>query len=1434
MTHLNEVVNTVDSQIVNESNSKENIDTSVASEAPEINSNESSSTSTVADTIAFLIANNLSAIPVVQFIPATDSSNSKWDSVNRCYSTDSDGQKLPIFDGQSPSYINKKGIARTVGVNTYKNERPNEKKLKEWFANQSVRIGTILPDGRFVTLPPTPNAQMTLSELVSLMEQTNDTEPKAPAIVASENEADIVPTEITTVMPAIASTDNELVEPVIEIVPTEITTATPAIATPTEPEADSVPVETFSDVPAISPTDNELVEPEAPTVETPAIIEEPTSDIVASKTEADIVAVETVTEAPIKLSYKDKLAKLPSAKLGEEHPFNKLLKLLGFKRAGELTQSIDGELVIIRGLASDELKREIQSNPDDIRQTVVTIRANYPVNEEKLEKLRKLCAYGYGIHFVLQGGSGTKNGMARAKCLVFEYDDKDMTHDDQREMYIKLNLPKPTQINSGNKSIHCIYPLTESAPIREWQDAQDDLLNTAKGSDQSFDSSCHMLRVPGYLHEETGNVSVIEYTSKRFELDKLREFIEPISEDAREKLKAKRAKKSKVILTFTELLENSEKSLEIFSLIQNCVWDIQKLDANYFLTVDDFVNGLTKNVLIGKERLNAAFKREDVPEDAEYPIARGCRRTTFLNVGEDIRILQLIYETLGLDNQDSEVNDHIDRLIGMCDLTDGTTENDMLVHFNSKNDSNLPYLSGLLKRIYDRVYQDLFKLQQQLKKDMKANKDIVILDEQVETVNKEVKKVTDDDDLMDIALNSGSDNATEEPLTPEELEARKISNQERFNSVITSVDDLKIVDNLDLFTPPLARYVKALLEEKQVRGGSWAVLLCGITAIAAVSNLTIVKCVPLTIDRPSLPFTWNIGESAVGKGDFGFKPVKSARTFYKQLDSFSLARDNVMLQKEIDNKNEALIEEFQNCFKTKLKSNTSVHDFGINTIYLYNPSSSKEGNSKDIGNHLAAQRLHKIYPEYFSSLYSHPQACIVDEFERVAEKMFGSNNEIYLNTIDLCESKEDFSNDNANKKLSNGQTVVGNRPLVFSGNMTTKSAFKNISTEKQSQTGFTARLILNFQDGKKFQVDTSKFDEIKLNKLNNEDYIRLLILGSSICNHIEALIKTRHNLNYKTIWNISKEAGILYEKYINDGGLKDVLIKDLKNKYPDWISLIDNINDKNWQSIVDVAPNLKRLNWGVENFLNRLKVIYPGRKLDDFAPLLELTGDGDELITFAKILVTELPNGHTYQSDLEQPLTIENILKPLVIDANGNPDPTDYNTSYTNDTELYGVARNSARFNCLSPLNYTINAHDMELAISVAANSIISFGNMIAANKISNAFGDTQSLANEARAQEILRKSESEIGELLRIQDLITVLHDRYKQNNFKFTIAEITRLSSKLKKIESYIPDILTRMLDIGGFINELGKNKRGATMYEIVKIPTDTDIRQFAFSKL
>jgi len=81
--------------------------------------------------------------------------------------------------------------------------------------------------------------------------------------------------------------------------------------------------------------------------------------------------------------------------------------------------------------------------------------------------------------------------------------------DVQLQLWAALGLPEPTmQINTGGKSIHSYWTLSEVLPPSQWRELQSALLEFAD-ADRTLKNPSRVMRLAGCLHAETSEYSVI-------------------------------------------------------------------------------------------------------------------------------------------------------------------------------------------------------------------------------------------------------------------------------------------------------------------------------------------------------------------------------------------------------------------------------------------------------------------------------------------------------------------------------------------------------------------------------------------------------------------------------------------------------------------------------------------------------------------------------------------------------------------------------------------------------------------------------------------------------------------------------------------------------------------------------------------------------------
>lgn len=123
------------------------------------------------------------------------------------------------------------------------------------------------------------------------------------------------------------------------------------------------------------------------------------------------------------------------------------------------------------------------------------------------------CEGRLGIGIVVNGGGEKNEDITTCRALFYEHDD--LPVEESRVLWQTLGLPVPTlQVETGNKSVHSYWVLTEQIPADEWRELQTDLLAYANG-DKSLCNPNRVMRVPGFVHPETGRIAECSITGER-------------------------------------------------------------------------------------------------------------------------------------------------------------------------------------------------------------------------------------------------------------------------------------------------------------------------------------------------------------------------------------------------------------------------------------------------------------------------------------------------------------------------------------------------------------------------------------------------------------------------------------------------------------------------------------------------------------------------------------------------------------------------------------------------------------------------------------------------------------------------------------------------------------------------------------------------------
>ena len=694
-----------------------------------------------------------------------------------------------------------------------------------------------------------------------------------------------------------------------------------------------------------------------------------------------------------------------------------------------------------------------------------------------------------------------------------------------------------------------------------------------------------------------------------------------------------------------------------------------------------------------------------------------------------------------------------------------------------------------------------------------------------DAIKAEIKQkdaLEDDNDLMNIALNSDNekdklpiDGEYEYQPSEAELEAEKKAKVDAATQIY-NINTLPAKDNWSLFHQAFGDRAKKRAESKKITGASNGLALAICSVITGVSAITLVSD-GIEFERPALPYCINIGDTATDKTGTTYNPLTTALMFISQLDKFSLTEEFDKVEKAYLEGNEDIKKAIDPCLKSLgCKKVDELRE--ISPLYLDNDSSTLQGLNRSISFLKVAHKIRKTNKEFFNQIYAHPIILTVDEIADTWLRIYRSDSSSHFpSKTELNKAKEVKVPISGTKRLAKSCTHVATQQRSYFGNLTIQDAEIAFNLEKTSSDGFTGRHTFNFQVGNgDFKYDSKRKPDT-INKIEKE--LKILILGSTIVNTAFAYKICLENVKQTDNFHFDQSGRERYEIYTNQE-IKTYR-KKLLIEYPEWSSLTSNVADKNWQSIIDIAPNLKRFNQGIEIFLKLLEKVYPGRKLIDFAPLLALDDDSDELIVFAKRLLLDLPLGFHYSRNENEELTLDEILNPQVIDSNNNNiDPTNFLID-----EFYVFAR---AWEHEIP-ERIITCDDLDKAISVALNSIFSYGLTLKAFEIKALGENVEKTANRIKANTTVISSVSKHSTQARVKLVIETIN-KPMFDDLEVTCGKIRKFNKTLEKIDVTLVKEILHTMDILGYLKYIGVNTRKAITYEIAQKPSLDDVGRIA----
>jgi putative DNA primase/helicase len=125
---------------------------------------------------------------------------------------------------------------------------------------------------------------------------------------------------------------------------------------------------------------------------------------------------------------------------------------------------------------------------------------------------------GRGVYVVINNGGDKDADITECIAFFCEWDDRPKEW--QITAWQELGLPEPTiQVDTGGKSIHSYWVLSEPLAPDAWKTIQTRLLNHAD-ADRALKNPGRVMRLPGMPHPETGeNAKIVSLGNQRYTAD---------------------------------------------------------------------------------------------------------------------------------------------------------------------------------------------------------------------------------------------------------------------------------------------------------------------------------------------------------------------------------------------------------------------------------------------------------------------------------------------------------------------------------------------------------------------------------------------------------------------------------------------------------------------------------------------------------------------------------------------------------------------------------------------------------------------------------------------------------------------------------------------------------------------------------------------------
>lgn len=192
----------------------------------------------------------------------------------------------------------------------------------------------------------------------------------------------------------------------------------------------------------------------------------------------------------------------------DRHQIAKQLELLGYK---------PGEKVFLRAFhpSGDSRKGDDKGRKADA--TTIDLIA------QTAERFQN---EGRGIYLVVNGGGQTDKEVETCRAIFYEHDN--LSKELQLGLWQSKGLPEPTfQVDTGGKSIHSYWVLTEPIDPTRWRSLQSDLLEFASG-DRSLKNPSRVMRLAGCYHLSSKGVNpslIVSESGTRYSFEDLRAIV---------------------------------------------------------------------------------------------------------------------------------------------------------------------------------------------------------------------------------------------------------------------------------------------------------------------------------------------------------------------------------------------------------------------------------------------------------------------------------------------------------------------------------------------------------------------------------------------------------------------------------------------------------------------------------------------------------------------------------------------------------------------------------------------------------------------------------------------------------------------------------------------------------------------------------------------